>query len=110
MYLLSIASARAERSASPTAYFVPDELPVQTLVAAREARRARARSSCPGAHIDTEIVRSASRSRWGPLLEAGVEIYEYQPTMYHCKVMIVDDALGLGRLDQFRQPLVPTQR
>ena len=25
-------------------------------------------------------------------MKAGVEIYEYQPTMYHCKVMIVDDA------------------
>ena len=29
-------------------------------------------------------------ARWGALLEAGVEIHEYQPTMYHCKVMIVD--------------------
>ena len=36
-------------------------------------------------------MRKASRSRWGELLEAGVEIYEYQPTMYHVKVMIVDD-------------------
>ena len=27
----------------------------------------------------------------GPLLAAGVEIYEFQPSMYHCKVMIVDD-------------------
>lgn len=30
------------------------------------------------------------RARWGDLLEAGIEIHEYQPTMYHCKVMIVD--------------------
>jgi cardiolipin synthase len=30
------------------------------------------------------------RARWGALLEAGVEIHEYQPTRYHCKVMIVD--------------------
>ena len=30
-------------------------------------------------------------SMWGPLLEAGVKIYEYQPTMYHTKVMVVDD-------------------
>jgi cardiolipin synthase len=35
-------------------------------------------------------VRRASRALWGELLEAGVEIHEYQPTMYHCKVMIVD--------------------
>ena len=38
------------------------------------------------------MARHASRSKWGPLLKAGVKIYEYEPTMYHCKVMIVDDA------------------
>jgi cardiolipin synthase len=37
------------------------------------------------------VVRRASRARWGPLLEAGIAIYEFQPTMYHTKVMIVDD-------------------
>jgi cardiolipin synthase len=35
-------------------------------------------------------VRRASRSTWGELLRAGVEIYEYQPTFYHVKVMTVD--------------------
>jgi cardiolipin synthase A/B len=45
----------------------------------------------PGAHTDTETVRSASKARWGGLLAAGAEIYEYQPTMRHCKVMIVDE-------------------
>ena len=42
--------------------------------------------------IYAEFVRHASRDRWGELLRAGAKIYEYQPTMYHCKVMIVDDA------------------
>ena len=45
----------------------------------------------PGRHIDTKITRRASRSQWGPLLAAGAAIYEYQPTMYHCKVMVIDD-------------------
>ena len=45
----------------------------------------------PGKRTDAIVTRRASRSRWGPLLEAGVRIAEYQPTMYHCKVMIVDD-------------------
>ncbi|MEO7008091.1 MAG: phospholipase D-like domain-containing protein, partial [Caldimonas sp.] len=40
-----------------------------------------------------ETVRSASKETWGRLLAAGAEIYEYQPTMYHCKVMIVDELL-----------------
>ena len=38
-------------------------------------------------------VRSASRATWGPLLAAGATIAEYGPTMYHCKVMIVDGLL-----------------
>src|SRR5205085_4247050 len=45
----------------------------------------------PVDHINTETVRSASKARWGDLLAAGAEIYEYQPTMYHTKVMIVDE-------------------
>ena len=36
-------------------------------------------------------MRRASRSTWGELLRAGVEIYEYQPTFFHCKVMVVDE-------------------
>jgi cardiolipin synthase len=44
----------------------------------------------PGKHMDAETVRKASRAQWGDLLEAGIEISEYQPTMYHCKVLVVD--------------------
>ena len=89
MYLLSIASAsRSVRIAN--AYFVPDGLSVATLAAAQR-RGVRVEIIVPGRHTDAVIVRKASRSRWGPLLEAGVAIYEYQPTMYHTKVMIVDD-------------------
>ena len=47
----------------------------------------------PGEHIDTEIVRKASRASWGELLAAGAQIYEYQPTMFHCKMLIVDGLL-----------------
>jgi len=88
MYLLSIASAD-ESVRIANAYFVPDALAVDTLVAARR-RGVRVEIIVPGRHIDTAIVRKASRSRWEPLLEAGVAIYEYQPTMYHTKVMVVD--------------------
>ena len=88
MYLLSITAAeRTVRLA--TAYFVPDELAIDTMVEARK-RGVKVEIIVPGPHIDTQIVRRGSRSRWGRLLEAGVEIYEYQPTMFHTKVMIVD--------------------
>jgi cardiolipin synthase len=89
MYLLSIASAsRSVRIGN--AYFVPDRLSVETLVAAQR-RGVRVEIIVPGRHSDAAVVRRASRSRWGPLLEAGVSIYEYRPTMYHTKVMIVDE-------------------
>jgi cardiolipin synthase len=89
MYLLSIASAvKSVRIAN--AYFVPDSLAVDTLVAARR-RGVRVEIIVPSRHIDQKLVRRASRSLWGPLLEAGVEIHEYQPTMYHVKVVVVDE-------------------
>ena len=89
MYLLSIASARRTIRVA-NSYFVPDDLSLQSFVDARK-RGVQIEVIVPGGKIDAKLVRRASRSRWGPLLEAGVEIYEYQPTMYHCKVMIVDD-------------------
>ena len=89
MYLLSIASA-TKSIRLQAAYFVPDELAIQTFVSARK-RGVKIEIIVPGPNTDAAIVRSASRSLWGGLLDAGVEIYEYQPTMYHCKVIIVDD-------------------
>ncbi len=90
MYLLSIASA-TKHIRLQAAYFVPDGLAIETLIAAR-ARGVKIQVIVPGPHSDAPIVQSASRSRWGELLDAGVELYEFQPTMYHCKVFIVDDA------------------
>jgi cardiolipin synthase A/B len=91
MYLMSITAASRSIDLS-AAYFVPDELASKALVAAMQ-RGVKLRIVVPGEHIDSETVRSASRARWGPLLEAGALIAEYAPTMYHCKVMIVDGLL-----------------
>ena len=88
MYLLSIAAARRSIDLS-MAYFVPDDLSRDALVSAMK-RGVRLRIIVPGRKTDAALVRSAGRGTWGPLLEAGAEIYEYQPTMYHCKVMVVD--------------------
>lgn len=88
MYLLSITSA-AESIRLSASYFVPDNVAINMLVAAL-GRGVKVRIILPGPHMDMAIVRRASRSEWGKLLAAGAEIYEYQPTMYHVKVMIVD--------------------
>jgi len=91
MYLTSIAAA--EHTIDLTAsYFVPDELIMKALVAARK-RGVRVRVLLPGKHIDSETVRLSSKASWGELLEAGIEIHEYQPTMLHVKLLIVDGEL-----------------
>ena len=91
MYHLAITAAERSIDLS-VAYFVPDELTQKHLMDAL-ARGVRVRFITPGEHTDTETVKAASRATWGPLLQAGALIYEYQPTMYHCKVMIVDQLL-----------------
>ena len=89
MYLLAIASARRSILIG-NPYFVPNTLAVDMLVAARR-RGVNVEIIVPGPITDAGLVRRASRAKWGPLLEAGVRIHEYQPTMYHHKVMVVDD-------------------
>jgi cardiolipin synthase len=89
MFLISIAAADKNiRIAS--AYFVPDDRTLSTLEDAAK-RGVKIEIIVPGKEIDQTVVRKASRALWGDLLKAGVKIYEYQPTMFHCKVMIVDD-------------------
>ncbi len=88
MYLLAITASTRTLDIS-SAYFVPDEITRKALVDAVK-RGVKVRIIMPGKHTDADTVRRASRGLWGDLLEAGVQMYEYQPTMYHCKVMIVD--------------------
>lgn len=45
----------------------------------------------PGKKIDSATARRASRGSWGELLQEDIRIYEFQPSMYHCKFMIVDE-------------------
>ena len=101
MYLMSITAAKdtIELSAS---YFVPDELAIKALVDASK-RGVKIRIITPGEDIDSKIVRAASRALWGDLLKAGIQIAEYQPTMYHVKAMVVDSlmvSVGSTNFDQ----------
>jgi cardiolipin synthase len=71
------------------AYFAPDEVALEALLAALR-RGVKVQILLPGPHTDSELVKHASRATWGGLLKLGAEIYEYQPTMFHCKVLVVD--------------------
>jgi len=100
MCLLSLAcagkSVRIENS-----YFVPDAQTCRALIRARK-RGVAVEILVPGPKIDEKVVRRASRATWGELLKNGIAIYEYQPTMFHCKLLIVDDrwvSIGSANLD-----------
>ncbi|MEY2555425.1 MAG: cardiolipin synthase [Verrucomicrobiota bacterium] len=100
LYLLAIASAKKSLRIE-NAYFLPDDLTRKELVEAAK-RGAKIEIIVPGKKIDQKLVRAASRRRWPELLKAGIKIYEYQPTMIHVKLMIVDDkfvSVGSGNFD-----------
>ena len=88
LYYMGIQAAR-QRIWIENAYFVPDRQIRRGLVDA-VARGVDVRVLVPGRHADVPIVRMASRFHYGELLDGGVKIYEYRPTMMHNKVMVVD--------------------
>jgi cardiolipin synthase len=91
MYLMAITAATHSIHLA-SAYFVPDKLTINAIVEAAK-RGVKVRIIMPGNRIDTHTVREASRACWGDLLKAGVEMFEYQPTMFHCKLLVVDEFL-----------------
>jgi cardiolipin synthase len=100
LFLLSLTAATKDVRIQ-SAYFVPGPAAIEAILAARK-RGVRVQILVPGGKIDEKIVRKASRATWGPLLRAGVEIAEYQPTMMHCKLMIIDDlwvSIGSSNFD-----------
>jgi cardiolipin synthase len=88
IYYLAIASARRNLDIC-AAYFAPRPAFTKALAEAAE-RGVEVRVVVPGPHIDKEFVRQAGHAAYEPLLEAGVRIFEYQPTMLHAKTMAVD--------------------
>lgn len=88
MFLLAITAARNTIDIA-VPYFVPDDLTLEALETAAR-RGVRVRVLLPGRHTDALIARRASQAHWDRLLSANVGLFEFQPTMLHCKVMVVD--------------------
>jgi cardiolipin synthase len=90
LYFLAIACARTSLYLT-SAYFAPRPAFVEAL--AHAARRGvDVRVLVPGPHIDKKVVRQAGRGAYGDLLDAGVLIFEYCPTMIHAKTLTIDGA------------------
>jgi len=88
MVLLALTAAKSSIDIQ-NAYFVPDRLTVDALCSAAR-RGVRIRIVVPGRHTDARLGRWAAQGLYGELLAAGIQIYEYQPTMMHCKVLVID--------------------
>ena len=88
LYFLAIASAKRTLDLT-AAYFAPRPAFVDALCDAAE-RDVRVRILVPGPNIDKEFVRIAGRATYEQLLDCGVRIWEYQPTMLHAKTLCID--------------------
>ncbi|MFK4145207.1 phosphatidylserine/phosphatidylglycerophosphate/cardiolipin synthase family protein [Streptomyces sp. NPDC004065] len=83
-----------ERFRLATAYFAPDTYFVDLLC--RTARRGvRVEILLPGPHTDQRACQLAGQHHYTRLLEAGVRIRQYQPTMMHAKIITVDSVASL---------------
>ena len=83
------------------AYFIPDATTTGFLCDAAR-RGVRVEIIVPGVRNNLGYVRPVSRSTYGPLLEAGVRIFEYRPTMMHAKVAEIDglwSSVGSANID-----------
>jgi cardiolipin synthase A/B len=89
--LLQLAQDRVRIS---TAYLAPDADTLSCLRAAAD-RGVTVQILTPGPRTDKEIARLAAERIYDDLLEAGVEVYEFLPTMMHAKVMTVDGLVAV---------------
>ena len=82
-------------------YFVPNPDFRQALLRAA-ARGVKIEVLVPNHLVDSKPTRYASQNHWASLLKAGIRIYQYEPTMMHCKLLVADSRfsiIGSANLD-----------
>ena len=98
----AVAIAAAEKTIYITnPYCTPTEDQVDLLTAAVK-RGVDVRLLLPGPHNDQPMTKAAGRSSYGKLLEGGVKIFEFTPTMIHSKTLVIDgmfSMIGTSNLD-----------
>lgn len=93
VYWLSFRCAR-ERLWITSPYFVPDAR-TRAVIAERARAGVDVRLLLPDHHTDAKPIRQASHKFFEELLESGVKIYEYQGTMLHAKLVVIDGRWSL---------------
>ena len=87
LFLLSINSAKKSILIT-NPYFIPDSVMTKALVKAA-TRGVRVLVLLPG-KIDSQLAYAVSRTRYGPLLLGGVQVFEYKGSLMHAKTIVVD--------------------
>lgn len=101
MLFQGVMSQARESILITTPYFVPDKS-VRNELAEAVSRGVKVTVIVPGPTTDQTLTRRSSRRLYGKLLESGVKIYEYQPSMIHAKSLVVDgkwSVLGSTNID-----------
>ncbi len=94
--LFQMLLASAQRSIHiTTPYFLPDRSMINELVRAIKERNVEVTLLVPGKRSDHLLTRSSSRRDYGRLLQAGAQIFEYQPAMIHAKILLIDGLWGV---------------
>jgi cardiolipin synthase len=93
LYLLALAAAR-HRVDIESPYLITDESSKWSILEARQ-RGVEVRLLVEGDKTDAKAVKYAGRADYDDLLQEGVQIAEYQPTMMHAKAIVVDDLLSI---------------
>jgi cardiolipin synthase len=88
LYTVAIAAARREVLIQ-NPYFAPGDGVVE-LFAMMVRRGVKVHLMVPGKHTDSPFVRRAGCNLYDALLEAGVRVYEFEPTLLHQKIVVVD--------------------
>jgi cardiolipin synthase A/B len=91
--LLALLQLARDRIRITTAYFVPDDELIECLNAASD-RGVTVEILLPGPHGDKRFVQLAGQAVYERILEHGVRVWHYQPTMLHAKIMTVDDLVA----------------
>lgn len=88
--LLTLAERRVRIT---SAYFAPDDH-FLSLLGDAAGRGVDVEVMVPGTNADQRFVQLAAEAQFERLLDAGVKIWSYQPTMIHAKIVLVDDMVA----------------